>query len=199
MHSTRSISDPNATRTRAAARWLSVIVHVLPLVARRASQIVALFAVALVLAAMLPGLVGFHNVTITGGSMGNALPVGSVAVTRTIAFRDVRVGDIIAFKRPGGSATVVHRVVEINDEGTGRTALTRGDANADNDPDALPLDQGSGDRVVYDVPWVGYAFVFMRTPGGVVALIVVATYSLLSRRSRRTPKAAVQEIHSVAA
>ena len=199
MHSLAARSSPLEAPSRRRMARLQAVPRALWLVGRRISQIAIVVAVELVLFATVPGLIGFHNVTITGGSMGSALPVGSVAVTRTVAFRDVRVGDIIAFTHPGGSVAVVHRVVEIRESGTGRSAITRGDANADNDPEALALDQGRGDRVVYDVPYVGYAFVFVRTPGGLVVLTVLAMCSLLLRRSKHSHGTKAHATSSMAA
>ena len=107
MHSLAESSGPIEAPSRRRAGRLAVSAHALWIGARSISQVALVVAIELVLFATVPGLIGFHNVTITGGSMGNALPVGSVAVTRTVAFRDVHVGDIIAFKRPGASAAVV--------------------------------------------------------------------------------------------
>jgi signal peptidase I len=134
----------------------------------------------------LPGLVGYHTLTIVGGSMGSALPVGSIAVTRTVDFSDVQVGDIIAFRRAGAELPVVHRVVDIQYSDGVRVALTRGDANSSNDPDRLPLAEGRGDRVVYYVPWIGYALVFIRTPVGIAALAVLGAVTWLLRRKTRS-------------
>ena len=44
-----------------------------------------------------PGFLGYHSISVMSGSMGDALPVGSVAVTRPILAEDVREGDVVAF------------------------------------------------------------------------------------------------------
>ena len=139
------------------------------------------------LAITLPAFAGYHNLTVTGGSMGSALPAGSVAVTRTIDFRDVEVGDIIAFRRAGAGVPVVHRVVDVREVDGVRAAVTRGDANDSDDPETLAL-TGHGDRVVYYVPWAGYALVFVYSPAGIIGLTVlaVATWIVRDRARRRT-------------
>ncbi len=166
----------------------SVALRALRLSVRAASVVIGSVVTCALLAITLPAFAGFHNLTVMGGSMGSALPTGSVAVTRTIDFRDVHVGDVIAYQRPGASIPVVHRVVEIREVDGVRAAITRGDANPQDDPETLAL-EGRGDRVVYHVPWAGYALVFVRSPGGIVALTVLAVAAWLFRdrkRARRT-------------
>lgn len=151
---------------------------------RMAGYAVSIIAVGALLAVTLPGLAGYHNIVVTGGSMGRALPAGSVAVTHTVDFKDVRVGDIVTFRGSAGSATVVHRVVGISGDGEARVAATRGDANHEDDPQPLNL-AGHGDVVVYSIPWAGYALVYSRTPAALAGLVLIAVaWWLLGRRNR---------------
>ena len=194
MYESLSVFKSGAGRVRRGPAGATL--RALRLAARAAGIAAATVVACALLAVMLPGLAGYHNITITGGSMGSALPIGSVAVTRTIDFGDVHEGDVIVFKRPSASVPVVHRVVEIRDTDHGRVAITRGDANAQVDPEELAL-EGRGDRVSYYVPWVGYALVFVRSPGGIVTLTMlgVATWLLCGRkRSRRTETHAIPDI-----
>lgn len=163
----------------------SVALRALRLSVRATGVVIGGVVASAMLAITLPAFAGYHNLTVMGGSMGGALPTGSVAVTRTIDFRDVHVGDVIAFQRTGASIPVVHRVVEIREVDGVRAAITRGDANAQDDPETLAL-EGRGDRVVYHVPWAGYALVFVRSPGGIVALTVLAVAAWLVRDRERT-------------
>ena len=184
-------ADPNVrspgSETRARHRTgFSGWIRPVGFVARWASLMAAAVTVAALLAVTLPGLAGYHNLTITGGSMGSALPVGSVAVTRTIDIRDVRVGDVIAFNRSRGGVTIVHRVVAINQTDDGPVAVTRGDANSNDDADGLLLQHAQGDRVVYHVPWIGYVFVFAQSPGGIIALTIVGVAIVLFRPRKRS-------------
>jgi signal peptidase len=166
----------------------SVALRALLLTVRALGVVAGSVVTVALLAITLPAFAGYHNLTVMGGSMGSALPTGSVAVTRTIDFQNVHIGDIIAFRRPGAGVPVVHRVVDIREVDGVRAAITQGDANAQADPDPLAL-EGRGDRVVYHVPWAGYALVFVRSPSGIVALTLLAATTWLVRgrkRSRRT-------------
>ena len=68
----------------------SVTLRTLLLAARTTGVVVGSVVGCALLAVTLPALVGYHNLTIMSGSVGGARPTGSVAVTRTIDFRDVR-------------------------------------------------------------------------------------------------------------
>jgi signal peptidase len=142
----------------------------------------------MLLSTTAPALGGYHMITITSGSMGGSLPVGSVAVTRTVAADSVHVGDVIAFQQSTGSATVLHRVVSIESVDGQRVAITQGDRNASPDPLPNPL-VGGGDRVVYYVPWIGYLFVFAGSTTGLILAIATLVGLIcvpMVRRRRRS-------------
>jgi signal peptidase I len=131
----------------------------------------ALAVIAAVLVALLavPSLFGVERFAITGGSMGSAVPVGSLVLTKPVATTAVRSGDVITFRPPGLAETVTHRVISAGPDGI----RTRGDANAAADPWRLsagvPLR-----RVVAHVPAAGYAAAALRGPAlaGVAALLL---------------------------
>lgn len=190
---------PGLTERRGARSGLpSVTLFALRFFLRATGVIVGSVVTCALLAITLPAFAGYHNLTVTGGSMGGALPAGSVAVTRTINFRDVQIGDIIAFQRASARIPVVHRVVDIREVDGVRAAITQGDANAQKDPEPLVL-EGRGDRVVYHVPLAGYALVFVRSPGGIIVLTLLAVATWLVRdrqRSRRTEAHATASVAS---
>jgi signal peptidase len=151
-------------------------------------QALTLATAGLFLMATAPAFAGFHAITVAGGSMGDALPVGSVAVTRTVSAGDVRVGDVIAFRRSESAAPTLHRVVAIEEREGRRVATTRGDANATDDYEPLALER-SGERVLYYVPWAGYLFALARSGASRLLIAglaaVLAARIVLSRRGSR--------------
>ena len=178
---------PTPSPTSEFARYLRLGVTV-------AGYAIAMLAVGILLAVTVPAFAGFHTVTVYGGSMGDSLPAGSVAITRPVPSSALAVGDIIAIGRNEGAPPTLHRIVAIDDTDDGRVITTRGDANETNDP--LPLKvSGKGDRVVYHVPWIGYVFAFSRTQLGIALLLgipaawwfakqLVALQRSISRRVR---------------
>lgn len=65
-------------------------------------------------------------VAVESGSMVPTFYRGDILVLQGIPAKDLRVGDIIVFGPEGKSVPVVHRIVEINPDGTFQT---KGDAN----------------------------------------------------------------------
>ena len=151
------------------------------------SIVVLAVAVAMLLN-LVPGPGVLHAITVQGGSMGNALPTGSIAITRTINPVAVSAGDVIAIAGSAHGTIVLHRVVSVERGAEGITATTKGDANSKDDPHPVLL-RGRGDRVVLDVPFVGYAYAFVRSTEGLVALgtlvLVPSLFAPLVRKLRR--------------
>lgn len=116
----------------------------------------ALIGVGLLIAvATVPTLFGYHTYIIYGGSMGKGLPQGSVAVSKPTSAQELRIGDVVAHRASADSPPVLHRIVDITTVDGQRLFVTQGDANRT--PDPIPVAfEGTGDRVVYSVPYAGY-------------------------------------------
>jgi signal peptidase I len=123
--------------------------------AGRAGAWLGLFA-ALVLGALTlaPLAFGWSPLVVRSGSMGRAVPVGSLVVVRPVTGDAVAPGEPIVVRR-GGTA-VLHRVVALATKDGRRFAQLKGDANAAADPGLDPLDGPLAVPVVV-VPWAGYA------------------------------------------
>jgi len=180
-----------------APLWRWTCPRPLRVTAVTAAYAVAFFAVGVLLAATLPAFAGFHTVTVYGGSMGDALPSGSVAVTRSVDASDLAVGDVVALGGREGGSPVIHRIVFIGDVDGGRLIMTRGDANRTNDPVPITV-SGKGDRLLYHIPWLGYFLAFARSALGLALLVGLpaAVWTLrelanvagsINRRRRRLP------------
>ena len=77
-------------------------------------------------------------------------------------------GDIVVFTRASDGEKVVHRVVEMTDEGV----ITRGDANRNDDGVSVTPDTLFA-RYIMHIPYLGYIYVFVRTPIGVVTIVAL--------------------------
>ncbi len=114
---------------------------------------------------------------VLSGSMVPAMPTGSLAFTLAANPEDIRVGDIIAFSfGKGENTSTSHRVIEIVNNKEGLFFQTKGDANAEIDPELVPASAVQG-RVIYSVPGVGRLLLrvmdYIRSPGGFVIMVVV--------------------------
>lgn len=149
-----------------------------------------LLAIAVLVAtATLPVLFGYHTYVVNGGSMEPSLKSGSVAVARATSPFALEVGDIIARRESPDGPAVLHRIARITDDDIGRLLYTQGDANRTADPEPIML-LGTGDKVIYSVPYVGYILNFGRSTPGLVLLlgaplVLLAAISLYEKSSLR--------------
>ncbi len=161
---------PSLPRPGRSAAWWKIRVVL-------TSGLVLVMAALTIALAVQVGLrwVGHPAFVVYGGSMGDAVPVGSLAVTSWVDDEDVEVGDIILSRRASGAdeeLPVAHRVVALGTQEGRRVAETKGDANESSDPQAAVL----GDRVLklsVAVPYLGYLLGFAGTPLGWIILITL--------------------------
>jgi signal peptidase len=147
----------------------------------------ALLLVLALAATFVPTLFGMQSLVVGSGSMGAAMPVGSVALTREVDGRSIDVGDIISFRRRGASDTTTHRVVAVKANASQVIFTTKGDVNVTNDPEPVVVD-GQIHRVERVVPYAGYIVRAVHTPVGALALIVVPLLGLAFDRKGRRPR-----------
>src|SRR3954452_23076841 len=127
--------------------------RVLKLIA--AAGLLTLLAIAVLI--LVPPLLGYQRYVITGGSMGGALPRGSIAYDEVVPTERIRVGDVITYRPPNRDRLLTHRVVWIGHEQDGvRLYRTRGDANRAADAKAILLPNYGQARMVFHVPLVGH-------------------------------------------
>jgi signal peptidase len=136
-----------------------------------------------------PGMFGFNTYTGLGTSMGDAIPSGSLLVTRSVDPADIEVGDVISFRYPGVENPITHRVIAIRERNGSFAFATQGDGNRA--PDRSPV---SGDqdieRVIYTKPYLGLVLPFARALllsgalGGLSFLWIVRRRARLARELR---------------
>ena len=139
---------------------------------------------------LVPPLLGYQRYVITGGSMGGALPRGSIAYDEVVPTERIRVGDVITYRPPNSDRLLTHRVVWIGRRRHGvRMYRTRGDASWAPDPRAILLPNDGQARVVFHVPLAGYVLAALSVKAirigaiGVPALaIAVAVFAGAYRR-----------------
>lgn len=151
------------------ARWL-----------RRAVRTVVLLAV-LALCAIGVVAVGTGNWQIRpilSGSMRPHFPIGGVLVTERVPTSSLRVGDVAVFHPPDDPAiTYMHRIVWLEHKGGSLLIRTKGDANPTVDPWTLRVKSPVSYEARYVLPYVGYAAVWVHSPGGRRDLVILAAGS----------------------
>jgi signal peptidase len=146
--------------------------------------IVAMIGVlALIGAATLPTLFGYHTYAINGGSMEPTLKLGSAAVTKPTSPFALEIGDVISRHDDGKHATL-HRIVDIITVDGERQFITQGDQNRTPDAEPVVL-TGFGDKVVYSVPYAGYLLNMARSWWGRFLLLGVPAAFVVATSGRR--------------
>jgi signal peptidase len=160
----RQSSDPDSEPRSAGAtgRRVLSILGILVLIA---------FVVPFVIFAV-PQVVGAnHGFVILSGSMEPAISPGDVVIVD--GSRTVEAGDVITFD-DGGEIPTTHRVTGV-DEGR---FVTQGDANEDPDSATVAPEAVLGE-VSLVIPLIGYVILWVNTPLGYVALVLVPIGLLL--------------------
>jgi len=168
---------------------MSVIETPLPIRGRLGRSLATTALIALVvLAALMLVPFGYQRYVVDGGSMGTAIPRGSLIFDEVVPTRTLRVGDVITYVPPRLHHLVTHRIVSI---GPGGALRTKGDANRAADPWTFKLTAASQARVAFHVPAVGYAYAALgvrtvrRVVIGLPALLVAAGSLAGLRRGRQ--------------
>jgi signal peptidase len=145
-------------------------------------------ALLLPLATFLVGawLLGWQLQDVLSGSMSPTYPVGSLLVTSQVDPADVDVGMAIVFVDPRETSRLVTHRVQARAPGSDLAFITRGDANATNDPVPVPARLIRG-RVLWDVALLGTVLEWLQWPRSFLLLVVAPATLLLAGewRSRR--------------
>ena len=132
----------------------------------------------LLLALVLPLAFGLRSFTVMSGSMEPAIATGDAVVAQPIRPLQARIGDVVTFRDPSGSARMIsHRVRAVRASGAKVAFTTKGDANNTTERWTVPRDGQIG-RVAYRLKVLGYGLVWTRTPLGRILLMGVPLTAL---------------------
>ncbi len=159
--------------------------------------VLLVLTVIVVLPLVLP-FMGWQADPVLSGSMGPALPFGSMAFTRmTNPYQGgIKEGDILVYRHPKfPEIRISHRVVQVTHVGLQPNFRTKGDANDSQDPYVVTPTYVEG-VVEFDIPIAGHILQFARTDAGRILFILLpgfvimvwegkTIWSALLRRKRR--------------
>jgi len=156
----------------------------------QSAALAAVFVTLVTLATFLVSvwLLGWQLQHVESGSMSPTYPVGSLLVTAQVDPSSVTVGMPIVFEDPREPGRLVtHRVVGVAPGGE-LMFLTRGDANATDDPAPVPARLVKA-RVLWHVTVLGAVLDWLQFPRSLVLLVLLPAALLLVlewRHRRRT-------------
>lgn len=126
---------------------------------------------------------GYQLLAVVSGSMSPAIRTGDLIAVRPADPHTIEAGDIITYRAHDTPAQLItHRVIAVTAGESAPVFTTKGDANPV--PDRLPVAAAQVvGRVHYRIPYGGYVVRFLRTPAGVLSLIILpGVYVLLQSR-----------------
>ena len=160
--------------------------------ARRPSQpkarMISIRFTALVLLFLYSGLSAYSGSflpirLVKGDSMEPTLIAGDVILLKSVPFKDIEDGDIIAYEAPvaaetgNGPGTILHRVQRTGVQNGSGVLFTKGDnSSADPWPVSPRLVQG---ELALRVPWVGRPVLFLTSKKGILFVSIAVLISLL--------------------
>jgi len=168
----RSSSDETLTAAPPVAEWRRRWQRRLR-VAGATIGVVALAGLAVVAVAVLSGR--WQIRPILSGSMRPGFAVGGVVVTERVPLADLRLGEVAVFHPPGQpSIDYVHRVIALHRGDDGLVVHTKGDDNLYPDPWTLHVDGRYAYVARFTVPFLGYAAIWVHSPGGRRIILLAA-------------------------
>lgn len=143
--------------------------------------IIVYIVIAIYTLAWAPSIVGYHPLVVLTGSMEPTLKVGSIIYYEKIKEEDIKVGDIITFKKNNGSV-VSHRVYSINNG----EYETKGDANRIKDLESIKYSSIMGKNKSLSIVYLGYFIKFINdNPILIIVGIIILISELLLTNSKR--------------
>ena len=125
----------------------------------------------LLIFSVLPITGNYKVMTVISGSMAPAIKMGSVVIVKPVD--EYKIGDVITFGPYSRTkAPTTHRIYDIKVTGGEPIYITKGDVN--NAPDTREITKKDVlGKVLFSVPYVGYAVDFAKKPVGFALIIIV--------------------------
>jgi len=113
----------------------------------------------------------FKILTVLSGSMEPAIKTGAVVIIKPAS--DYKIGDVITFgPNTKTQSPITHRIYDIKIVAGEPVFITKGDANGSSDNKEVPKSDIIG-KVLFNIPFVGYAVDFAKKPFGFILIIIV--------------------------
>lgn len=143
----------------------------------RALTVGAVIGSLCVVAAIACAVLDVRPLVFRSGSMSPSIETGALAFAKNVPADDLAKGDVVSVTTSSGER-VTHRIVSVGQSTSGERPLQlKGDANKN--PDAELYRVASADRVLFDVPFIGYGVSFLRSGAGLFLLGLLAAGLLL--------------------
>lgn len=132
--------------------------------------LVILIAILLVVS-IFPITGNYKVMVVQSGSMAPAIKMGSIVVVKPM--KDYKIGEVITFGPTSRTKSpFTHRIFDIKVVAGQPVYVTKGDANDASDPREISQKEIIG-KVLFDVPYIGYAVGAAKKPIGFLLIIII--------------------------
>ena len=131
--------------------------------------ILALVAL-LVIISLFPITGNYKILVVQSGSMEPMIKTGSVVIVKPAD--NYQIDDVITFANKNRGKSTTHRIIKTETENGETYFITKGDANNAADNNKITEDKIIG-KVLFSVPYAGYAVAAAKEPLGFTLLIIV--------------------------
>ena len=134
--------------------------------------------IALLLVVSVFPITGNYKIYIVqSGSMEPSITTGGIVAVKPVV--EYKAGDVITFGPVAkGKSPTTHRIVDIRLQDGKPVYITKGDANEESDTREVLARDVMG-KVLFDVPFFGYALAAAKTPAGFAVLIIIPALIIL--------------------
>lgn len=146
---------------------------------RRLRFVLSAIGVLLVSSLLLVGVLvlsgGWQIRPILSGSMKPGFSVGGVAITQRVPIGELKLREVAVFHPPSQpQVDYIHRIISLKRSATGLVIQTAGDNNTSPDPWTLYASGKYAYVVRFTLPLVGYAAIWVHSPGGREVILIGA-------------------------
>lgn len=108
---------------------------------------------------------GYSFLIFRSGSMGPAIPTGSLALAETVPAAELQPGDVVSVVSVNG-ARITHRLVGSTVRGDVASLILQGDTNTAPDDEIYQVTEA--EREIASVPYLGYVITVLLSPAGLI-------------------------------
>ena len=116
----------------------------------------------LVIVWFMSGVFPIKPTVVPSGSMIPVVYPGDVVIVAKTSGSNVNLGDFIEYHNPKENIDIVHRVIEVQMQGSQRFFITKGDNNNAPDVDPVPEQNVIG-KVVFTIPKIGWISIMIKS------------------------------------
>lgn len=119
----------------------------------------------------VPDIIGIKPMIVLSGTMETEIYTGDMAIVKEINVKELKQGDIIAFKN-SENIILTHRIVKIEENNGDLEFITKGDNNDSNDDETIKENQIEG-KYIFKIPGLGNFMMYLQKPQALLMIIII--------------------------